>query len=211
MISNTNFQRILRILPNFLWPIKIILIKNSILKHGSNLKLGPNVVLFNRREIQLGENVYIGDGSIFAGRVPIIVGNNVMFGPQVMIRGGDHNFSEIGVPMTKCSKLGVNLPINIEDDVWIAARVIILKGITIQEGAVIGAGALVNKNILPYTINVGIPAKPISSRFSKSDLICHLENVRSRYSFEQIETIYNKFNVKFKSEKNPTSSSSENS
>lgn len=198
MISNTNFQRILKLLPNFLWPLKVFLIKNSIKSHGKKFQIGPSVVLSNRKEIIVGDNVFIGDGTIISGSVPVSIGNNVMFGPQVMIRGGDHNIAQVGLPMAKVKHGGVNLPIVIQDDVWIGTRAIILKGVTISEGSVIGAGALVNKNVLPYTINVGTPSRPVRCRFTKDDLIKHLSLVKSKFNFEQIEQMYQKFEVPFK-------------
>ena len=87
MISNKNFQRLLRFMPNFLWPLKIIFNKIALKSHGQNLKFGPNVIFYNFRQIEIGDNVFIGDGTVFGGNVPIKIGNNVMFGPEVMIRG----------------------------------------------------------------------------------------------------------------------------
>ena len=90
---------------------------------------------------------------------------------------------------------GKNLPITIENDVWIGARVTILKGVNVGEGAVIGAASVVTKNILPYTINVGSPAKPIKTRFKKTQMMQHLRLVSSRYSFERIIKIYKENNI----------------
>ena len=195
MISNGNLERVFRSIPNFLWPIKTILLKYSV-RHGKNFKVGPNVILYNYRQITIGDNVFIGDKSTFGGNVPISIGNNVMFGPEVMIRGGDHNISAVGEPMVKVKTGGVNLPIIIEDDIWIGTRVIILKGVKIGEGSVVGAGAIVTKDIPPYTINIGSPSRPIKCRFSQNQLSLHLQKVNSKYSLYEILKIYAKLNVK---------------
>jgi acetyltransferase-like isoleucine patch superfamily enzyme len=197
MLSNKNFNRLIRIFPNFLWPLKVIILKNSIKSKGKNFKMGSNVILYNYREIEVGDNVFIGDGTTIGGNVPVRIGNNVMFGPEVMIRGGDHNMEVIGIPMAKVKHGGTNLPIVIEDDVWIGTRVIILKGVTISEGAVIGAGSIVTRDVLPYTINIGSPSGPIRCRFSEKGLEDHLYKVNSGYSFENIKDLYEKNSVLF--------------
>lgn len=190
MISIKNYHRIMRFLPNFLWPLKIILNKKVLKFVGKNVKFGPNVVFYNFPEIEIGDNVFIGDGSTLGGNVPIKIGNNVMFGPEVMIRGGDHNFSVVGKPMREVKSGGVNLPITIENDVWIGTRVVILKGVTIGEGAIIGAAAVISKNVLPYSINIGIPSKPIKCRFTREELILHLSVIDSNYTLSQLDSLY---------------------
>lgn len=195
MLSNKNFHRLLRFFPNVLWPLKILIIKRSLGKAGNNLKFGPNVTFYNRKEIFIGNDVFIGDGSTVAGNVKVTIGNNVMFGPEVMIRGGDHNFSYVGKPMRQVKEGGINLSITIEDDAWIGTRAIILKGVTIREGSVIGAGSIVNKDILPYSVSAGIPCKPIRCRFTRSDLEKHLSMVNSKYSLEEIISLYTHYNL----------------
>ena len=61
----------------------------------------------------------------------------------------------------------------VEDDVWIGARAIILKGVTIGKGSVVGAGAVVTKTIPPYSIVGGVPAKILRRRFSNEEIIKH--------------------------------------
>lgn len=198
-ISNRNFSRLLRTLPNFLWPLKVILLKTSIKKHGKNFRLGPNVTIYNFKEFRVGDNVFIGDKTSIIGIVPVTIGDNVMFGPEVMIRGGDHNYSVVGVPIAEVKSGGINLPIVIENDVWVGARAIILKGVKICEGAIVGAGALVNKEVVPYSINVGFPSRPVKCRFSKENLKKHLTMMESNYSFESIAKIYEDMAIPFSS------------
>ena len=60
--------------------------------------------------------------------------------------------------------------VSIGNDVWIGSYVLIMDGVTIGDGAVIGLGSLVNKDIEPYSINVGFPAKKVDYRFSKDEI-----------------------------------------
>ncbi|MBK5214515.1 MAG: hypothetical protein JJE55_12740 [Flavobacteriaceae bacterium] len=64
-------------------------------------------------------------------------------------------------------------PIIIEDDVWVGANVIILKGVTVKEGSIIAAGSLVNKDVEAYSIVGGIHAKKLKDRFSIDEIIKH--------------------------------------
>ena len=132
---------------------------------------------FSYSTISLGDDVFIGSGAKFSSIKSITIGNKVMFGPNVTIMGGDHNISSIGEYMFDVNdKLPENdLPVFIEDDVWIGSNSIILKGVTIGRGSVIGAGSLVTKNIPENSIALGFPAKVIKKRFSKDDYTKHLK------------------------------------
>jgi len=198
-ISNRNLRRLYKMVPGFLFPLKPVILKKLLKKYGKDLRIGGNVNLINDN-ITIGDNVFIGDRTTIAGIVPVTIGDNVMFGPEVMIRGGDHNFSVVGKPMAEVKTGGINLPIIIEDDVWIGTRVIILKGVKICEGAIVGAGSLVTREVPPYSINVGSPSRPIRCRFSKENLKIHLQKVNSPYSFENIVNIYSKRGIPFSNE-----------
>lgn len=88
------------------------------------------------------------------------------------------------------------MPIIIEDDVWVGARVIVMSGVTIGEGSIIGAGAIVTKFQPPYSICVGNPCKPIRPRFDTiTDLKSHLEQVSSTYTLQDILHYYGKYGI----------------
>jgi acetyltransferase-like isoleucine patch superfamily enzyme len=130
--------------------------------------------------ITLGNHVYIGPGAHFSATVAsITIGNKVLFGPNVTIITGDHRMDQIGKAIyDQHEKLPENdIPVVIEDDVWVGTGAIILKGVTIGTGSVVAAGAVVAKSVPPYTIVGGVPAKPIKSRFSETDLQQHLKLV----------------------------------
>lgn len=96
--------------------------------------------------------------------VKLTVGDNVMMADNVLVMGGGHRMDRTDVPMIDQGDLG-KTSLTICDDVWIGARAIILaKGNTIGRGAVIAAGAVVTKDVPPYAIVGGNPAKIIRLR-----------------------------------------------
>ncbi|MDH5216059.1 MAG: acyltransferase [Gammaproteobacteria bacterium] len=144
-------------------------------------KVGKNVVFnpddhFSYETITIGNYVYIGPGAFFsASRSGISIGNKVMFGPNVTIMGGDHNTSVIGEYMydIKTKKAENDLPVIIEEDVWIGANATILKGVTIGRGSIIAAGAIVVNSVPEYSVVAGVPAKIIKKRFEEAELQQH--------------------------------------
>jgi maltose O-acetyltransferase len=89
-----------------------------------------------------------------------------MMGPDVMIISRGHNFSRLDIPMMSQGDSDPKLVV-FENDVWIGARAIILPGVHIGQGAIVGAGAVVTKDVPPYAIVGGNPAKVIKSRRSE--------------------------------------------
>ncbi len=152
--------------------------------HGKNVFFFPMHSSFSYKNIILGNDVYIGPGAILsASRSKIVFANKIILGPNVTMMGGDHNTTEIGKYMYDVKeKLPENdLPIIIEDDVWIGTGAIILKGVRIGEGAIIAAGALVIKDVPSYAIVGGIPAKVLKMRFTEVEIREHKKvlNVRN--------------------------------
>ncbi len=115
--------------------------------------------------LEIGENVEINDDVHIGATEKIIIGDNVLIASKVYI--SDHNHGsykgeEQDSPMSIPKKRKIySSPIKIEKNVWIGEFVSILQGVTIGEGAIIGTMSVVTKDIPPYTIAVGSPAKPI--------------------------------------------------
>ncbi len=144
-------------------------------KYGRNFVFDP-FGEYSFKTIEVGDDVYIGPGAcLMATDSQIIMGNKILLGPNVTIMGGDHNISEIGKYIyDQKVKLPENdKPVIIEDDVWIGTGAIILKGVRVCTGSVIAAGALVIRDVPPYSIVGGVPAKVLKDRFSQEDLIKH--------------------------------------
>lgn len=112
---------------------------------------------YNPRNIAIGRDSIIGEGAILDGREKLIIGSHVDIASQVMIYNSEHDvYSEDF--RTICG------PVIIEDYVFIGPRAIILPGVTIKKGAVVGAGAVVVRDIEEFQIVGGIPAKLIGVR-----------------------------------------------
>ena len=112
-------------------------------------------------ELKIGDNSGIGNYCELNG--PITIGNDVMMGPEVVMYTTRHNDERIDISM-RYQGMKDRLPIVIGNDVWIGRRVIILPGVTIADGCIIGAGAVVTKDIPPYSVVAGVPARVIRRR-----------------------------------------------
>lgn len=110
-------------------------------------------------KIVIGDNFYMNAGCHILGEITF--GNDVMIGPKTVIWGRDHGISKER-PMRQ--QPHNKKPIIIENDVWIGASVTILKGVKIGNGAVVGAGSVVTKDIPDFAIVVGNPAKIVKYR-----------------------------------------------
>ena len=105
----------------------------------------------------IGEHTVIGDSAFLDGRSGLIIGANVNLGSHVSIYTRQHDidapdFAEVGAP------------VRIDDRAYIGSHSIILPGVTIGEGGVVGAGSVVTKDVEPYTLVAGVPARFIRDR-----------------------------------------------
>lgn len=144
--------------------------------HGRNLRFDPISSYFTFKSISVGDDVYIGPGALLMStESTITLGNKIMFGPNVTIIGGDHNASVIGRFMYDVHEKRPqdDLPVIIEDDVWVGTGAVILKGVTIGRGAIVAARALVSRDVPPYSIAGGLPAKVLKWRFTVDEVIEH--------------------------------------
>ena len=110
--------------------------------------------------LEIGKYSQINPGTTIYGKV--LIGCYVMIAPNCMLAGGNHGFSNIESPMIFQNNSSKG--IIIEDDVWIGANSTILDGVTIGKGAIIAAGSVVKKDVKPYEIVAGVPAKNIGFR-----------------------------------------------
>jgi maltose O-acetyltransferase len=124
-----------------------------------NVEQGAN--FYTGWEIEIGDDSSLGVHCMIP--YDLKVGKDVMMGPYVIIIGENHDYYRRDIPM-RLQGYKKFPPVRIEDDVWIGARVIILPGITIGKGAIIGAGSVVTKDIPPYAICAGNPARVIRLR-----------------------------------------------
>lgn len=150
--------------------------KSCFAKCGKNVNIGKGCSFYGAENISVGDDVYIGPKAMFlTTEAKIIMGKKIMFGPEVAIVTGNHRSDLLGRYMFDI-KVEEKLPENdqdviIEDDVWVGMRAIILKGITIGEGSIIGAGAVVTKDVPPYSIYLS--KDKIFPRFTEKEIQMH--------------------------------------
>lgn len=132
------------------------------LKDGVLLGRGVDISSLDDGYIEVGENSFIGPYSCVAGPGHIRIGKGCLIAAHSGIFANNHTFAD---PTRYIGEQGVTCKgIVIEDDCWLGAGVKVLDGVTIGRGSVIGAGAVITKDIPPFSIAVGVPAKVISQR-----------------------------------------------
>lgn len=168
--------------------IRYLLYKNCLRKCGKKINITMGCYIRDCKNISIGDNVNMGlNSQVYASgegyeRIEIgnnvgwnsnvminadcggqiTIGNNVLIGPNCVLRASNHAFSDISIPM----KLQGHKPgkIILEEDVWLGANVVVLPDVRIKKGSVVAAGAVVTKDVEPYSIVGGVPAKIISQR-----------------------------------------------
>ncbi len=160
--------------------------------HGARFHFDPDGS-YSYGTISVGDHVYIGQGAYMSATDSrIFLGNHVMFGPYVSVVGGDHNTRVLGRFMgtVKEKRPEDDQPVWLEDDVWVGARAVILKGVRIGRGTIVAAGAVVTRSMPPYCVAGGVPARVIRWRWSIEQVLEHeraLYAVGSRLSVEQLK------------------------
>jgi chloramphenicol O-acetyltransferase type B len=157
---------------------------------GSNFHAGRGVVLWAKNSISIGDNFYIGRYSQIECGAEI--GKNVIFGNNVALVGKyDHHYLQIGVPIRLASQIrdndynwkGLNSKVVIGDDVWVGYGAIIMSGVKIGRGSIIAAGSVVIKDVLPYNIVGGNPARFIKERFNLDEQKLHELKFKKKLKF----------------------------
>lgn len=127
-----------------------------LMRFGSVNAEGGKITIGHR--FSMNSNVLLGaaDGG------EIVIGNHVMIGPNVVLRASDHVISDTHKPMADQGHTGGKIVIN--DDCWICANAVITRNVTIGSHSVVAAGAVVTKDVDPFSVVAGVPARPIIKR-----------------------------------------------
>lgn len=120
-------------------------------------KIGANVRIECPEKITLGKNVFITYNVVLDGRGGLNIGDDTMIGFDSTIITFTHKFKDPNIPIRLQGATG--FPVEIGKDVWLGTRVIVLPGVKIGNGAVIGSGSVVTKDIPDFSIAAGTPAK----------------------------------------------------
>ena len=141
-----------------LWYMAKIL---KVIQFDKNSKFESGIYISDARNLEIGKHVRINENVFLQGIINI--GDYVMIAPNVSIYSKTHNHHDINTPMVLSGETQTKKVI-IENDVWIGINSVILPGVTIGKGSIIGANSLVNKDVEPYSIMGGTPARLIRKR-----------------------------------------------
>ncbi len=112
----------------------------------------------------IGDRTRIGMSNVIIG--PVTIGNDIMFAQNIVLSGLNHGYEDINTPPSKQKSTFSNIVV--EDQVWIGANAVVVAGVTIGKHAVIAAGSIVTKNVPPYSIVGGNPAKLLKQYSSET-------------------------------------------
>ncbi len=135
-------------------------------KSGRGLRIYDHVSISNPQNISIGNNVVINPGCFLATSgsdpVDLVIGDDTLLAPRCFVETVNHRIADPETPI----RLQGNeaKPIHIGRDCWLAYGVVVLPGCTIGDGAVVGASAVVTRDLEPMSINVGNPARKIGQR-----------------------------------------------
>lgn len=159
---------------------KLLLAGKRNIHLGENSTFGRGTVFYAPTAMTIGDNVYIG--KYCALETDIEIGNDVLIGSQVGLIGKyDHDYSCVGKSIKDSPWVGdpdyafkgKGLKIRIENDVWIGYGATVVSGVTIGRGAIVAAGSVVLRDVEPYAIVGGNPARVIGRRFDDAQIAEH--------------------------------------
>ena len=165
--------------------LRFLLYKRLFKKTNGKFKIGKHVNILGFENIEIGKNVYFADYTqIFAhdkGMIKIgdnfginynsqlgasfgkiVIGDDCAIASNCVLRASNHNFEDINIPFRNQGHTYGE--IILEDDVWIASNCVVTAKTKIGRSSIIGAGSVVTKNVEPYSVMGGVPAKLIKKR-----------------------------------------------
>jgi acetyltransferase-like isoleucine patch superfamily enzyme len=131
---------------------------------GAGARLAPNVSRVNGERIEIGAGAQIGARChLWAGNTTgrVVIGPDALFGPEVFLTASNYRFDRPGPVHEQPTQEAY---VVVGRDVWLGARVMVTAGVTIGDGCIVGAGAIVTRDLPPYRIAVGAPARVVGQR-----------------------------------------------
>ncbi len=138
------------------------MLRNLAKSCGDNVAIDENVYMFNVENVSIGSNVSINSMCYIDGFGGISIGDNVSIAHGATIMSSTHNYTKIDTPI---KYQGISAaPVTIGENVWIGAKATILYGTTLLNGCIVGANAVVTKDVGPNEVWGGVPAQMIKTR-----------------------------------------------
>lgn len=164
-LAESRFRTFLRCIRDWIFKYRFRFLElGEGFRWGRDLAIRPEV-------IRIGRYSYLGPRCQIIH--PTVVGDLTMLAADVHVVGNDHGFRQVGMP-TRLAPPDREIEVtNIESDVWIGQRVILIAGVRIGRGAIVAAGAVVTVDVEPYAIVVGSPARKVGSRFDALEKVRH--------------------------------------
>lgn len=141
-----------------LWYVAKVL---KIIVHDKKSKFENGIYISDARNLKIGSYVRINEHVFLQGKITI--GDFALIAPNVSIYTQAHIHNEVSIPVVQQGS-EKEQEVILKNNVWLGRNVVVLPGITIGEGAIVGANAVVTKDVAPYTIVGGVPAKLIKER-----------------------------------------------
>jgi len=151
--------------------LRYMLIARLAKKCGDNVAVFEGAYLFELENLSIGNNVSIHQMCYISAAGGVSIGNDVAIAHGSTIMSTEHNYSDSAVPIRDSG--GQWAPVRVANDVWIGAGVRILAGVTIGEHSVIGAGAVVVRDISAFSVAVGVPARVIRTIHGATNGLSH--------------------------------------
>ena len=176
------------------------ILKSSFARFGSNSKLEYPCHIESPKDVSVEENVNIRFGLKIINNIgeKVTIRKNTTLAPNVTIVTNNH-VPVVGIPiflLTTSHICDKSKNITIEEDCWVGTDVKLLSGCHLGRGAIVGAGAIVTKDIPPYAVVVGNPARIVAVRFTEDQIIEHemqLYSPEHRFSKIEIDELFDNF------------------
>jgi acetyltransferase-like isoleucine patch superfamily enzyme len=146
--------------------LKNVYLRGRLKSCGSSVGFQFPIHIDQPDQVEIGSDVSFAAYVHIWGNGGVKIGDRVMIASHTAITSITHDYLADEMSSTVISK-----SVTISDDVWIGSHAIIMPGITIGKGAVVGAGCIVTKDVLPYTIVVGIPNRVLKNRFNQEVVV----------------------------------------
>jgi maltose O-acetyltransferase len=140
--------------------VRCALLRVILPRFGATNEIDGGVYIGDGSDVSIGSRCQINRGCRL-NRVEI--GDCVMIAPDVIVVGQLHGADRTDIPMVDQGRY-TKEPTVVEDDVWLGARAVVMPGIRIGTGAIVGAGAVVTRDVAPYSVVGGVPARQLKTR-----------------------------------------------